>query len=56
MAELSGLKAINETAIYESNPTVHAWFKRVEDRMKVPFKESMQSIDALNKQFNASQE
>ena len=51
---------VNETAKSRYMKVIlqfmHAWFKRVGDRMKVHFKDSMESIDALNKEFNPSQE
>ena len=55
-AELCGLRAVNESAIYEDNPVVGAWMKRVEDRVKNHYDEAMASIHAIRKQYNEVQE
>lgn len=53
VAELIGLRAVNEEAIYESNEVVGDWVKRVEERMKNHFSAACLSIEDIKKEFNS---
>ena len=53
LTELSQLRGVHETAIYESNPKVKAWAKRVEEKTKPHFQEAHAILDDIAKQFKA---
>lgn len=55
-AELTGLRAVNQTSIYEDNPVVDSWIKRVEERLKDHIEFAMESIQTIRKQYDEAQE
>ena len=52
VCELTQLRGVNETALYENNPNVKAWVKRVEERTKPYFEEAHAQIDGVADQFS----
>ena len=52
VCELMHLDGVNESGIYENNPIVKSWMKRVEDRMQPHFDEASISLKGLKKMFN----
>ena len=52
VSELIHLGAVNESELFESNPTIKAWIKRVGDRMQPHYDEANAKLDFVKKMFN----
>lgn len=53
VCELMQLHGCNETALYESNPIVKAWIRRVEEQTKPHFEEAHATINEVGQKFSA---
>ena len=54
VCELRQLNGVNEQGLYESDPVVKAWVKRVEEAYGPHFQEGHADINDVEKQFNAA--
>lgn len=52
VCELMQLTGVNESGLFESNATVKAWVKRVEERMQPHFAEALINLNGMKKMWN----
>ena len=52
VCELKQLDGVEEAAIYESNPNVKAWVKRVEERTKPHFQEAHAKLNEIADRYS----